>query len=540
MAPQATRHRDDRRGQRHGDDRRGDLRCGDRGRRRHADGDGTAHNLPDADADEDEFVAQASAQGLYGSFALDASGGWSYAADNSQAAIQSLGAGETLEDSFRRNLADGTASQTVTVTINGVNDAATIGGVTSGAVTEDDDVTLSAMGQLTISDADAGEDVFAEQASAQGLYGTFTLEASGLWTYDADNTQAAIQSLGAGETLEDSFAATSADGTASQTVTVTIDGVNDAATIGGVTSGTVTEDHDVTLTAMGQLTISTPDAGEDEFVAQAAAQGLYGSFALDASGGWSYAADNSQAAIQSLGAGETLEDSFTAASQDGSADQVVTVTITGVNDQPTGITLSNDTVPENVPNAAIGTLAAVDVDSGDSFTYSIRPGGNAAAFAISGNQLLLGAAAADYEVMPELTVTVRATDAQGAFFDRIFTISVLDSAETTLGTSNDTVLPGPENTQVLANQQTLNPGDSLDAGGGHDELVLYGTGVFNLNNLAQFVELRGGQAVRSRRIAAGPVPAERHDAGRQHERQRDEPDLPAGHGQRIEHHQFFG
>ena len=91
------------------------------------------------------------------------------------------------------------------MTINGVNDAATIGGVTSAAVTEDDDVTLSAMGQLTISDADAGEDVFAEQASAQGLYGTFTLEASGPWTYDADNAQAAIQSLGAGETLEDSF-----------------------------------------------------------------------------------------------------------------------------------------------------------------------------------------------------------------------------------------------------------------------------------------------------------------------------------------------
>ncbi len=41
-----------------------------------------------------------------------------------------------------------------------------------------------------------------------------------------------------------------------------------------------------------------------------------------------------QAAIQQLGAGRSINDSFTAVSSDGTASQVVTVTITGTNDVP--------------------------------------------------------------------------------------------------------------------------------------------------------------------------------------------------------------
>ena len=73
-------------------------------------------------------------------------------------------------------------------------------------------------------------------------YGSFTLAADGSWTYTADNSQAAIQQLGAGQSLTDSFTAVSRDGTASQIVTVTINGTNDVPVIGGVSTGAVTED----------------------------------------------------------------------------------------------------------------------------------------------------------------------------------------------------------------------------------------------------------------------------------------------------------
>ena len=73
-----------------------------------------------------------------------------------------------------------------------------------------------------------------------GTYGSFTLATNGAWTYTASNTNPAIQALGAGDTLTETFTVTSADGTTSSVV-VTINGTNDAAVISTGT-GSVTED----------------------------------------------------------------------------------------------------------------------------------------------------------------------------------------------------------------------------------------------------------------------------------------------------------
>jgi VCBS repeat-containing protein len=105
--------------------------------------------------------------------------------------------------------------------------------VNTGSVTEDVAVVsgnLTTSGVLTIADADQGQSNFTVQASTLGSngFGTFTLAANGAWTYTANNSQAAIQQLNAGQSLTDSFTAVSSDGTASQIVTVTIHGTNDA------------------------------------------------------------------------------------------------------------------------------------------------------------------------------------------------------------------------------------------------------------------------------------------------------------------------
>ena len=60
--------------------------------------------------------------------------------------------------------------------------------------------------------------------------------------------------------------------------------------------------------------------------------GTYGTFTLAANGTWTYTASNANPAIQDLAVDETLTDSFTAKSSDGTAGQVVTVTIKGNND----------------------------------------------------------------------------------------------------------------------------------------------------------------------------------------------------------------
>ena len=168
-------------------------------------------------------------------FVLDAAGTWTYTAANGQAAIQQLGNGDTLTETFTVSSVDGT-THTVTIVINGVNDAAVIGGDDAGSVTEDaTSPNLSDTGTLTISDVDGGEASFSA-GTLTGTYGDLVLDAAGTWTYTAANGQAAIQQLGNGDTLTETFTVSSVDGT-THTVTIVINGVNDAAVIGGDDAG---------------------------------------------------------------------------------------------------------------------------------------------------------------------------------------------------------------------------------------------------------------------------------------------------------------
>src|SRR5439155_6517414 len=114
---------------------------------------------------------------------------------------------------------DGTASQTITVHITGANDAASITGTATGAVTEDG--TQTAAGTLTVSDVDSGQNHFQAVAPASllGTYGSFTFNPStGLWGYTLNNQ--AAESLPTGQVAHDTLTVTSADGTASQLIDV--------------------------------------------------------------------------------------------------------------------------------------------------------------------------------------------------------------------------------------------------------------------------------------------------------------------------------
>ena len=130
-------------------------------------------------------------------------------------------------------------------------------------VAVDLDGNLVAAGQLSITDADTGEAAF-QAAIVSGTYGSLDIDASGAWTYTADNDRADIQGLGAGDTLTDTITVLSADGT-EQDINITIDGSNDAPTIGGVAFGAVQEDQNVvdgSLTVEGSLSITDADTGE--------------------------------------------------------------------------------------------------------------------------------------------------------------------------------------------------------------------------------------------------------------------------------------
>jgi hypothetical protein len=94
-----------------------------------------------------------------------------------------------------------------------------------------------------------------------------------------------------------------------------------------------------------------------------------------------------------------------------------------VNQGPTNVLLSGGSVAENSANGAlVGTLSAVDPNSGDSHSFTLLndAGGR---FAIAGNRLVV-AGGLNYEAATSHTVVVRATDAGGLSFDKTLTINV--------------------------------------------------------------------------------------------------------------------
>jgi VCBS repeat-containing protein len=169
------------------------------------------------------------------------------------------------------------------------------------------------------------------------------------------------------------FTLTVTDGTGasdSQTLTINIIGVNDPATIGGDGTGAVSEDilvdGDGNITDSGTLTITDPDNGEASFNV-GTITGIYGSLNIDASGNWSYAADNSQSVIQDLVEYETLTDIFTVYSVDNTPHNVV-ITINGTEDVPP--TVDSVIMSDSGTPLKIGDVRMVTVTFSEAVNFS--------------------------------------------------------------------------------------------------------------------------------------------------------------------------
>ncbi|MCX7248251.1 MAG: VCBS domain-containing protein, partial [Burkholderiales bacterium] len=416
--------------------------------------------------------------------------------------------------SFTYKASDGAAqsnSATVTMNVAAVNDAPAAVADTLSA-TEDTQVIYTAA-QLLGNDTDV-DNTNAQLSIASvtsGTGGTAVLNGNGTVTF----TPSANFNGPAG------FTYTARDGSAtsnSATVTVNVAAVNDNPTVtAGAQSVQLVELGVVGGTASANRTLTKGDVDSgDTAVYDGAAlttggwatsnggstytmTGTYGTATLTAGTNVvSYALDNADTDTNGLAANAGVSDPFTVYVKDGSTGTVSTAVnfaITGTNDAPTNLALSANTIVENLPGATIGLLSASDPDAGATLTYTIRAGFDGAVFVISGDELRVGSAGLDYEASPTRTVTVRATDNNGAFVDSDFAINVVDRAEATLTTGTDIVAASIDNTQILGFAATLNPADSLDGGAGTDSLVLYGSGTFNLRTLAGYAGMEQVQLV---------------------------------------------
>ena len=112
--------------------------------------------------------------------------------------------------------------------------------------------------------------------------------------------------------------------------------------------------------------------------------------------------------------------------------QAFTISVTDINENPDDIAMTGSTINENIDTTggfSIGTLNTSDVDTGDTFTYSIVGGADQTKFSIGGvgsDELLLNDGVLDFDTQSSYQVIVRTTDSGGLTFDKTFTITVND------------------------------------------------------------------------------------------------------------------
>jgi VCBS repeat-containing protein len=125
-------------------------------------------------------VWSGSANGAYGSIAIAADGTWTYTLD--QTAANSLAAGSVVTDTFTATVTDDqgqSASQLVTMTITGTNDAPIVAQNTIVEATANSAIS----GTLVAADVDSSSTFTFAQVGAGPQHGTLTVDADGSFIY---------------------------------------------------------------------------------------------------------------------------------------------------------------------------------------------------------------------------------------------------------------------------------------------------------------------------------------------------------------------
>lgn len=383
--------------------------------------------------------------GNFGTLTLAADGGYRYLLDN--AAAQSLAAGQQVLDVFGYAATDGLLSTAASLFIE-------ISGMNDSPLTQDDsasvreDGVLTASGNLLANDSDVDGGTTLTVANA-GLYGNLVLSANGDYTYTLDNGSAAVQGLGAGQSVTDTFAYAASDGIASTagSLVVTVDGTNDSP-VASNDAGAAREDGPAVTLPAGTLLANDTDADAGDTKTITAVTNSTAGAQVTLAGG--IVVYNAGGLFQTLRAGATTTDSFTYTMVDGAgaaSTAAVTMIVTGANDAPVLATPIAD------QNASAGTAfsftfgagAFADIDIGDSLAYSASLAGGTAL----PSWLVFNAATRTFSgtAAGSLQLRVVATDTAGASAQDTFALNVAGAPGDCMpivGTDRDDVIaPAP-------------------------------------------------------------------------------------------------
>ena len=330
----------------------------------------------------------------------------------------------------------------VAVTVNDINDAPSLELISTATVDEDGNKSIS----FTAADVDG---TVSTVASAE--HGSVSLT-DGQISYLPDADFHGSDTLTVTTTDDDGASVT-------RMVAVTVNDINDAPSLELISTATVDED--------GNKSISFTAADVDGTVSTVASA-EHGSVSLT-DGQISYVPDADFHGSDTLTVTTTDDDGA-------SVTRMVAVTVNDINDAPIDIIFSEDSVDENAASGTVvATLSADDVDAGESFTYEIV--GASDQFIIDGNQILVREGAdLDYESNSSHELRVRVTDSRGGSFEEDVTIQVNDVNEKppgiTLGGTNDgDHLVGTDGDDFFDGNRG---NDTLEGGAGDDTFKVYG------------------------------------------------------------------
>ncbi|WDQ16168.1 cadherin domain-containing protein [Rhodopirellula sp. P2] len=125
-----------------------------------------------------------------------------------------------------------------------------------------------------------------------------------------------------------------------------------------------------------------------------------------------------------------------------SFDQTFTINVADINEAPTAIALSDDSIADDsVSGTVVGSFTTTDVDASDSFTYSLVSGTgdtDNASFTIVGNELRT-ATTIDFDTQSSYSIRIQTTDSGGETFEQVFTIVQSNEGPTAITLSDSSV-----------------------------------------------------------------------------------------------------
>ncbi|TAT91458.1 DUF4082 domain-containing protein, partial [Rhizobium ruizarguesonis] len=414
--------------------------------------------------------------GTYGSLVLNASGTYSYAINESNTAVQALRQStNTLSDVFSYTMRDSagtTATANLTITIHGANDAPVLAVQTTTQNATTGSAFSFVLPTTTFTDVDSGETLTYSATAADGTalpswlsFNASTRTFSGTptagGTYGVKVTATDLGGLAANESFN---IAVSVPGNTTPTA---VADAGDATEKGGVANGSggvvasgnvLTNDTDPD--SGDTKTVSAVNFGATSGTLGSALNGTYGSLVLNASGAYSYAINESNAAVQALRQStNTLNDVFSYTMRDSAgttATANLTITIHGANDAPV---LAVQTTTQNATTGSafsfvLPTTTFTDVDSGETLTYSATAADGTAL----PSWLSFNASTRTFSGTPTTSgtygVKVTATDLGGLAANESFNVAV-STAPTTYSLFSASTTPA---------QTNLNDGQQLELG----------------------------------------------------------------------------